>query len=186
MTLQIHLEKGIEMLKSIVLNAATRRICSSLLNRVGKSDPDSARNVRDVRKRFELAAFDKLCDRLSDQLRGLLGQPLTWRELLDLQGLLDDLDEMDATAATVDPLRKARGRIESLAAPREFTIDDSLLKWLQSLCTTVNWNKMKIQSPMGGVSEADIDVSSEQLEAFADFVDAVNGAIASQALSEKE
>ena len=173
-------------MKSITLNAATRRICSALLNRVGKSDPDSARNVREIRRRFELAAFDKVCDRLTDQLRVLLNQNLTWRELLDMQSLLDDLAEVDdGTEATEKSLGKARGRIERISGSSEFTMDDSLLKWLQALCTTVNWNKVRVQTQMG-ISEAEVDVSSEQLEAFADFVDAVNGAIASAGLNKSD
>ena len=172
------------MLKLITLNAATRRICSALLNRVGKSDTDSARNVREVRRRFELAAFDKQCDRLADQIRVLLNQNLTWRELLDLQSLRNDLAEVDPSEATDKLIKRAWDRIERISEPSEFTIDDSLLKWLQALCTTVNWNRIRIQT-QAGISEAEVDVASEQLEAFADFVDAVNGAIASAALSEE-
>jgi len=178
------------MLKKLTLTVVERQLIARLLERVeGEVNLAAARSVREVRRRLDLREAGRQVEqveRLVADYRGDM-RGLPWDDVADPSDMLADFRDRLAEeqagetpdAAEMHRLERLLARLEDLPAEHEYTLDDAMLRWLQTLCTTVKWNMARnIDRSTGQVHTIEIPVDPALLVVFADVADKVTAALA--------
>jgi len=133
-------------LQTITLTLASRHIVQILLSDVPKVDIAKARLIRDVRRRLELKDVQREINALDDEARQM-GMRVSWDTILSYE---EEVEE----------------------APRQFTLDDAYIKFIQELMSARNWNESKVET-QGGMQTVQVSVHAAMAEAIADLADAL-------------
>lgn len=175
-------------LKALQITPADQLVISNLLSGVRMSDPDTLRNVREVRRRFDVKRADKKLAKLTRKLREFaIAEGIDWDDLLDSEDLLESAHNRRAVEDAELEQRKLDSLIEKISGlgeAREFTVDSAFLVWIQARLNGQNWEQVRRMEPDRKVVEIEVIVSVGQAEAIADFSDKLNAAIAAAGIQE--
>lgn len=178
------------MLKRVTLGFASRQVISKVLSRPLVSDINTARNVREIRRQFNLKKATRLLDKLNDK-GGEFGQNFipSWDDLIYPEEYIEKLNdfkkskEVEEEKARVDLLISIA---ERMCGEAVFTIDQAYLTWLQEEMKERQWDTRYRTNPKdGSIMEFKTAVTPGQYEAIADLSDAINAAINSPDASEE-
>lgn len=133
-------------LQTITLTLASRHIIQVLLSDVPSVDVAKARLIRDVRRRLDLKEVQREVNALDEEARQM-GLRVSWETILAYE---EEVDE----------------------SPREYTLDDSYIKFVQELMSARNWNESKVET-QGGMQTIQVAVPAAMAEAIADLADAL-------------
>jgi hypothetical protein len=177
-------------LKRITLTPADRQIVQLLIAKPGgKAGVDLARKVREVRRRFDVRQFEKQLDKLNERLAEWRIRFSTWDNLMDATELLAEIVAMSKEEEVEEEktkLAKLLGRVKAFVKPREYTIDEIYLAWLQELIQARDWSKARQMQQDGSSKEIETDVHSSHMEAIAEFADVVRDAVAADSITEEK
>jgi len=188
-------------LKRITLTTADRRLIYILMLKPYKKGEkvtvEAARQVREIRRRFDGRSFGKMFDKFIDRLSEWNIETFsTWDNMMDAAELLEEIDEIveaEEVEEEANKLIALKKQVKEFCEPREFTIDDDRLIWLQDLLIAHDWKMVRIteaaMDPSGQVTriqkDVEVEVHPSQMEAVAEIADKLSNAINSASISEE-
>jgi len=182
-------------LKRITLTTADRRLIYILMLKPYKKGEkvtvEAARQVREVRRRFDGRSFGKMFDKFIDRLSEWNIETFaTWDNMMDASELIEEIDKTikaEPVEEEQEKLGKLRDQVKEFCKPREFTIDDDRLIWLQELLVAHDWKMVRQSNRMTGEQkDVEIEVHPSQMEAVAEFADGLSSAIGAPSISEEK
>jgi len=181
-------------LKRITLTTADRRLIYILMLKPYKKGEkvtvEAARQVREIRRRFDGRSFGKMFDKFTERLAEWNIETFsTWDNMMGPAELLEEIDEVieaEIVEEEQEKLAKLKEQVKAFCKPREFTIDDDRLRWLQDLLIVHDWKIVRQSNRMTGEQkDVEIEVHPSQMEAVAEIADKLSDAINSASISEE-
>ena len=181
-------------LQRVEITSAERNLLEYIFGTLPSVKADSARMVKAIRVAFETRSVNQRIDKYDAQARRLRLPPLSWGNLVDPDGHVEDLEELltelkesfdgqeghptKEEQADAEKLGKLIRKFKGIAETRTFTLDDLYLRWLRDLLNDKVDLSKRHTNQMGQVMESIVPPNPDQIAVFSGLADKIGDAVA--------